>query len=76
MKDKDQKFIVTSNKKVIKKFATVSEYNISDSLEEINQPKKEIQDEKPLILSKNNLVKDESVIIEDQKKIKKFSFFY
>ncbi|NDF57909.1 MAG: LPS export ABC transporter ATP-binding protein, partial [Proteobacteria bacterium] len=71
MKDKDQKFTVISNKKVIKRFAAVADSNISDSTEEINEAKKEIQEEKPLILSKNNLVKDESEILENQTQIKK-----
>ncbi|NBU54528.1 MAG: hypothetical protein EBS45_03870 [Proteobacteria bacterium] len=49
MKDKDQKFTVISNKKVIKRFAAVTDSNISDSLEKIDEPKKEIQEEKPFI---------------------------
>ncbi len=48
MKDKDQKFTVISNKKVIKRFAAVADSNISYTLEEISEAKKEIQDEKPL----------------------------
>ena len=71
MKDKDQKFTVISNKKVIKKFAAVADPNISDSLEEISEAKKEIQEERPLVLSKNNLIKDESEILENQTQIKK-----
>ena len=64
MKDKDQKFTVISNKKVIKRFAAIADSNISDSSEKIDEPKKEIQEEKPFILSKNNLIKEESVILE------------
>ena len=33
MKDKDQKFTVISNKKVIKKIAAVADSNISDTLD-------------------------------------------
>ena len=73
MKDKDQKFKVISNKKVIKRFAAVADSNISDSSEKIDEPKKEIQEEKPFILSKNNLVKEESVILEKKSTIKKLS---
>jgi len=73
MKDKDQKFTVISNKKVIKRFAAVTDSNISDSLEKIDEPKKEIQEEKPFILSKNNLVKEESVILKKQATIKELA---
>ena len=64
MKDKNQKFTVISNKKVIKRFVAIADSNISDSSEKIDEPKKEIQEEKPFILSKNNLIKEESVILE------------
>ena len=67
MKDKDQKFKVISTKKIIKRFAAVADSNISDSSEKIVEPKKEIQEEKPFILSKNNLIKEESVILEKKK---------
>ncbi len=66
MKDKDQKFTVISNKKVIKRFAAIADSNISDSSEKIDDPKKEIPEEKPFILSKNNLIKEESVILEKE----------
>ena len=39
MKDKDQKFTVISNKKVIKRFAAIADSNISDSSEKIDEPK-------------------------------------
>ncbi len=71
MKNKDQKFTVISNKKIIKRFAAVADSSISDSSEKIDEPKKEIIEEQPLILSKNNLVKEENSIPEDQKTIKK-----
>jgi len=64
MKDKDQKFTVISNKKVIKRFAAIADSNISDSSEKIDEPKKEVPEEKPFILSKNNLIKEEGVILE------------
>ncbi len=43
MKDKDQKFTVISNKKVIKRFAAIADSNISDSSEKIDEPKKKFQ---------------------------------
>ena len=58
MKDKDQKFTVISNKKVIKRFAAVADSNNSVTSKKIDEPTKEIQEEKPLILSKSNLVKE------------------
>jgi len=64
MKDKDQKFTVISNKKVIKRFAAIADSNISESSEKIDKLKKEIPEEKPFILSKNNLIKEEGVILE------------
>ena len=71
MKDKDQKFTVISNKKVIKRFAAVADSNISVSSEKIDEPKQEIQEEKALILSKNNIVKETNTILENQTTIKK-----
>ena len=70
MKDKDQKFTVISNKKVIKRFAAVADSNNSVASEKIDEPKKEIQEEKPLILSKSNLIKEENIIVENRKTIK------
>ena len=70
MKDKDQKFTVISNKKVIKRFAAVADSNNSVTSEKIDEPTKEIQEEKPLILSKSNLVKEENTIVENQTTIK------
>jgi len=70
MKDKDQKFTVISNKKVIKRFAAVADSNVSHSSEKIDETKKEIQEEKPLILTKNNLIKEENTIPEHQTTIK------
>ena len=73
MKDKDQKFTVISNKKVIKRFAAIADSNISDSSEKIDEPKKEVPEEKPFILSKNNLIKEESVILEKKTTIKELA---
>jgi lipopolysaccharide export system ATP-binding protein len=73
MKDKDQKFAVVSNKKVIKRFAAVADSNISDTSKKIDEPKKEIQEEKPFILSKNNLIKEENAILEKKSTIKKLA---
>ena len=59
MKDKDQKFTVISNKKVIKRFAAVIDTNGSNDSnfnEQIKDSKKEIIEENPLILSKDKLV--------------------
>jgi hypothetical protein len=71
MNDKDKKFTVISNKKVIKRFAAVADSNVSTSSEKINESKQEIQKEKPLILSKNNIVKDTNETLENQTTIKK-----
>ena len=71
MNDKDKKFTVISNKKVIKRFAAVADSNVSTSSEKINGSKQEIQEEKPLILSKNNIVKDINETLENQTTIKK-----
>ena len=71
MKDKDQKFTVISNKKVIKRFAAVADTDGSNTSEKIDESKKEIQEEKPLILSKSNLINDENTILEKQITIKK-----
>lgn len=73
MKDKDQKFTVISNKKVIKRFAAIADSNISDSSEKIDEPKKEIPEEKPFILSKKNLIKKEGVILEKKTTIKELA---
>ena len=71
MNDKEKKFTVISNKKVIKRFAAVADSNISSSSEKIDEPKQLIQEEKPFILSKNNLVKETNTILENQTTIKK-----
>ena len=73
MKDKDQKFTVISNKKVIKRFAAIADSNISESSEKIDKLKKEIPEEKPFILSKNNLIKEEGVILEKKTTIKELA---
>jgi ABC-type branched-subunit amino acid transport system ATPase component len=71
MNDKDQKFTVLSNKKVIKRFAAVADSNVSTSSEKIDELKQEIQEEKALILSKNNIVKDTNETLENQTTIRK-----
>ena len=72
MKDKDQKFTVISNKKVIKRFAAVIDSNDSNFNEQIKDSKKEIIEENPLILSKDKLVSEKNIILEKQETIKKF----
>jgi lipopolysaccharide export system ATP-binding protein len=71
MKDKDQKFTVISNKKVIKRFAAVIDSNDSNFNEQIKDSKKEIMEENPLILSKDKLVGEKNIILEKQEIIKK-----
>ncbi len=71
MKDKDQKFTVISNKKVIKRFAAVIDSNDSNFKEQIEDSKKEIIEENPLILSKDRLVSEKNIILEKQETIKK-----
>ena len=71
MKDKDQKFTVISNKKVIKRFAAVIDSNDSNFNEQIKDSKKEIIEESPLILSKDKLVSEKNIILEKQETIKK-----
>jgi len=71
MKDKDQKFTVISNKKVIKRFAAVIDSNDSNFNEQIEDSKKEIIEENPLILSKDKLVSEKNIILEKQETIKK-----
>ncbi|MEY3170317.1 MAG: Lipopolysaccharide export system ATP-binding protein LptB [Pseudomonadota bacterium] len=71
MKDKDQKFTVISNKKVIKRFAAVIDSNDSSFNEQIKDSKKEIIEENPLILSKDKLVSEKNIILEKQETIKK-----
>ncbi|MEY3112668.1 MAG: Lipopolysaccharide export system ATP-binding protein LptB [Pseudomonadota bacterium] len=71
MKDKDQKFTVISNKKVIKRFAAVIDSNDSSFNEQIKDSKKEIIEENPLILSKDKLVSEKNIILEKQEIIKK-----
>ena len=71
MKDKDQKFTVISNKKVIKRFAAVIDSNDSNFNEQIKDSKKEIIEENPLILSKDKLVSKKNIILEKQETIKK-----
>ena len=71
MKDKDQKFTVISNKKVIKRFAAVIDSNDLNFNEQIKDSKKKIIEENPLILSKDKLVSEKNIILEKQKAIKK-----
>ena len=71
MKDKDQKFTVISNKKVIKRFAAVIDSNDSNFNEQIKDSKKEIIEENPLILSKDKLVTEKNIILEKQETINK-----
>ena len=71
MKDKDQKFTIISNKKVIKRFAAVIDSNDSNFNEQIKDSKKEIIEENPLILSKDKLVSEKNIILEKQETIKK-----
>ncbi len=71
MKDKDQKFTVISNKKVIKRFAAVIDSNDSNFNEQIKDLKKEIIEENPLILSKDKLVSEKNIILEKQETIQK-----
>jgi lipopolysaccharide export system ATP-binding protein len=71
MKDKDQKFTVISNKKVIKRFAAVIDSNDSNSNEQIKDSKKEIIEKNPLILSKDKLVSEKNIILEKQETINK-----
>ena len=71
MKDKDQKFTVISNKKVIKRFAAVIDSNDSNFNEQIKDSKKEIIEENPLILSKDKLVSEKNIILEKQENINK-----
>jgi len=73
MKDKDQKFTVISNKKVIKRFAAIADSNISDYSEKIDEQKKEVPEEKPFILSKKNLIIEEGVILEKKTTIKELA---
>ncbi len=73
MNDKEKKFTVISNKKVIKRFAAVADSNISSSLEKIDETKQMIQEEKPFILSKDNLVKETNTILEKQITIKELT---
>ena len=73
MNDKEKKFTVISNKKVIKRFAAVADSNISSSLEKIDKPKQMVQEEKPFILSKDNLVKETNTIPEKQITIKELT---
>ena len=71
MKDKDQKFTVISNKKVIKRFTAVIDSNDSNFNEQIKDSKKEIIEENPLILSKDKLVSEKNIILEKQETINK-----
>ena len=71
MKDKDQKFTVISNKKVIKRFAAVIDSNDSNFNEQVKDSKKEIIEENPLILSKDKLVSEKNIILEKQENINK-----
>ena len=71
MKDKDQKFTVISNKKVIKRFTAVIDSNDSNFNEQIKDSKKEIIEENPLILSKDKLVSEKNIILEKQETIQK-----
>lgn len=71
MKDKDQKFTVISNKKIVKRFVAVIDSNNSNPTEQIKESKKEIIEENPLILSKDKLVNEKNIILEKGKTIKK-----
>jgi len=71
MKDKDQKFTVISNKKIVKRFAAVIDSNNSNPTEQIKESKKEIIEESPLILSKDKLVNEKNIILEKGETIKK-----
>ena len=71
MKDKDQKFTVMSNKKIVKRFAAVIDSNNSNPTEQIKESKKEIIEENPLILSKDKLVNEKNIILEKGETIKK-----
>jgi lipopolysaccharide export system ATP-binding protein len=71
MKDKDQKFTVISNKKIVKRFAAVIDSNNSNPTEQIKKSKKEIIEENPLILSKDKLVNEKNIILEKGETIKK-----
>lgn len=71
MKDKDQKFTVISNKKIVKRFAAVIDSNNSNPTEQIKESKKEIIEENPLILSKDKLVNEKNIILEKGATIKK-----
>ena len=71
MKDKDQKFTVISNKKVIKRFTAVIDSNDSNFNEQIKDSKKEIIEKNPLILSKDMLVSEKNIILEKQETIQK-----
>ena len=71
MKDKDQKFTVISNKKIVKRFAAVIDSNNSNPTEQIKESKKEIIEENPLILSKDKLLNEKNIILEKGQTIKK-----
>jgi lipopolysaccharide export system ATP-binding protein len=71
MKDKDKKFTVISNKKIVKRFAAVIDSNNSNPTEQIKESKKEIIEENPLILSKDKLVNEKNIILEKGETIKK-----
>lgn len=71
MKDKDKKFTVISNKKIVKRFAAVIDSNNSNPTEQIKESKKEIVEENPLILSKDKLVNEKNIILEKGETIKK-----
>jgi lipopolysaccharide export system ATP-binding protein len=64
MKDKDQKFTVISNKKMVKRFVAVIDSNNSNLTEQIKESKKEIIKENPLILSKDKIVNEKNIILE------------
>ncbi len=66
MKDKDQKFTIISNKKIIKRFAAVIDSNDSNLNEQIKESQKKIIEESPLILSKDKLVNEKNIILEKQ----------
>ena len=71
MKDKDKKFTVISNKKIVKRFAAVIDSNNSNPTEQIKESKKETIEENPLILSKDKLVNEKNIILEKGETIKK-----
>ena len=69
MIDKELANLVERSKKIGADQSMVV-YGGGNTSEKIDESKKEIQEEKPLILSKSNLINDESTILEKQITIK------